>query len=122
MRIVYFYAKDGKKIGPLNREQLDDLHLDPNTLVWHYGLSGWIPYKNLPKQAVKEDEESPFDKFCAWLKGKKKTTVKAETPAKPIVEKPVEQFAETTEKPAVDKQEVVSAPVAQKSEEKSEKR
>lgn len=122
MKIVYFYAKDGKKIGPLNREQLDDLHLTPDTLVWHYGLSGWIPYKNLPKQAVKEDEESPFDKFCAWLKGKKKTTVKAETPAKPIVEKPVEQFAETTEKPAVDKQEVVSAPVAQKSEEKSEKR
>jgi len=119
MRIVYFYAKEGKKIGPLNREQLDDLHLDPNTLVWHYGLSGWIPYKNLPKQVVKEDEESPFDKFCAWLKGKKKTTVKAEVPAKPVVEKPVEQ-AETVETPVAESQEAVVQSVVQKSNNRNE--
>ena len=122
MRIVYFYAKDGKKIGPLSKEQLDDLHLAPDTLVWHYGLTCWIPYKNLPKQVVKEDEESPFDKFCAWLKSKQKTVIKAETLAKPVIEKPVEVVAETTAESVAENQEIISESVAQKSEEKSERR
>lgn len=77
MKIVYFYAKDGKKIGPLSREQLDDLHLTPETLVWHYGLTSWIPYKNLPKPIAKQDESSPFDNFLAWIKSKKKVCVPA---------------------------------------------
>jgi len=112
MKIVYFYAKDGKKIGPLNREQLDDLHLTPDTLVWHYGLTGWIPYKNLPKPVAKQDESSPFDTFCAWLKSKKKESApKAEFKPTPVVEtvkeEPVtsivsETPAEPIEKPIVD--------------------
>lgn len=78
MKIVYFYAKDGKKIGPLSKVQLDDLHLEPETLVWHYGLSGWIPYKNLPEQAVKKEEASPFDEFRTWLKNKKEKSIPME--------------------------------------------
>ena len=103
MRIVYFYAKDGKKIGPLSKEQLDDLHLAPDTLVWHYGLTGWIPYKNLPKQVVKEDEESPFDKFCAWLKSKKKEVdSKTEIKSAAITEIPAEaEMKDSLEEPIV---------------------
>lgn len=112
MRIVYFYAKDGKKIGPLSREQLDDLRLTPDTLVWHYGLTGWIPYKNLPKPVAPKDESSPFDKFLTWLKSKKKESApKVEVKPTPIVEtvkeEPVtptvsETPAEPVVKPVVD--------------------
>ena len=87
MKIVYFYAKDGKKIGPLSREQLDDLRLKPNTLVWHYGLTDWIPYKDLPKQEIKQEKPSLFDRVSAWLKSKKKESApKVEAQPTPVVE------------------------------------
>lgn len=97
MKIVYFYAKDGKKIGPLSREQLNDLHLTPDTLVWHYGLTGWIPYKNLPKPVAKQDESSPFDTLRAWIKSKKKESApKAEVKPVPVVETIKEELVVTT--------------------------
>jgi len=112
MKIVYFYAKDGKKIGPLSREQLDDLHLTPDTLVWHYGLTGWIPYKNLPKQVVQPDESSPFGNFLTWLKSKKKesaphaevqpTPVVGTTKEDPITPTVSDVPAESVVKPVVD--------------------
>lgn len=92
MKIVYFYVKDGKKIGPLNREQLDGLHLASNTLVWYYGLTDWIPYKDLPKKAPKQAKPSLFDSFRAWIKSKKKESApKAEVQPTPIVVTPQEK-------------------------------
>ena len=127
MKIVYFYAKDGKKIGPLSREQLNDLHLTPDTLVWHYGLTGWIPYKNLPKPVAKQDESSPFDTLRAWIKSKKKESApKAEVKPVPVVETIKEELVVTTMsevaaepivKPAID-----SETIAQKEQQQAVRR
>lgn len=127
MKIVYFYAKDGKKIGPLSRGQLNDLHLTPDTLVWHYGLTGWIPYKNLPKPVAKQDESSPFDTLRAWIKSKKKESApKAEVKPVPVVETIKEELVVTTMsevaaepivKPAID-----SETIAQKEQQQAVRR
>lgn len=85
MKIVYFYAKDDKKIGPLSREQLDDLHLDPNTLVWHYGLSGWIPYNSLPEEQKEAKEMKLLAGIRKWLNRKEEKTKESESSAESIV-------------------------------------
>ena len=70
MKLLYFYAKEGQKIGPLTREQLDDLHLAAETLVWHYGLSNWIPYQELKEEVEKSKKSSISERLSNYLKSK----------------------------------------------------
>ena len=39
---IYVF-RNGKQEGPYSREQLKDLGLTPDTLVWYEGLSEWMP-------------------------------------------------------------------------------
>lgn len=39
----YFYVESGLAKGPVSKEELEALGLPSETLVWYYGLEGWIP-------------------------------------------------------------------------------
>lgn len=39
----YFIAIKGKKKGPFTIEQLEDLKIYNNTLVWKEGMEAWLP-------------------------------------------------------------------------------
>lgn len=39
----YFYVEGGQTIGPVSKDELEALGLPPETMVWYYGLEGWIP-------------------------------------------------------------------------------
>jgi len=45
----WFYSANGKQIGPVSAEQLDELlrgrTIDGNTLVWHSGMTDWQPMR-----------------------------------------------------------------------------
>lgn len=39
----YFYVESGQTKGPLLKEDMEELGLPPETMVWYYGLEGWVP-------------------------------------------------------------------------------
>ena len=43
----YFYTDGNNKFGPYTIGALKFKNLEPNTLVWYYGLEEWIPFKNI---------------------------------------------------------------------------
>lgn len=51
MKALWFYMKDGKKVGPLTGQQLKDLvasgQLGQSDLVWKDGLIQWVRAKNI---------------------------------------------------------------------------
>lgn len=42
----YFYLENGAQKGPYKLEQLQRLNLKPDTMIWHAGLTEWIPARN----------------------------------------------------------------------------
>ena len=47
--IVYYYAEDGKPIGPLTLEALIQHKIDAETLIWKAGMKQWEPAKDIPE-------------------------------------------------------------------------
>jgi hypothetical protein len=49
---MYYYAVGQNQFGPVALEELPakGIHLD--TLIWHEGLEGWLPARNLPEVAA----------------------------------------------------------------------
>lgn len=47
----YWIAIDKKKTGPLTLADVRAMHLSPDTLVWHNGLSTWTTAGSLPELA-----------------------------------------------------------------------
>ena len=39
----YFYIESGQTKGPVSKEEVEALGLPSETLVWYFGLDGWIP-------------------------------------------------------------------------------
>lgn len=48
----WYYARNNKRVGPLSDAQIRELagsgNLDGTDLVWHPGLTGWIPATEIP--------------------------------------------------------------------------
>jgi uncharacterized RDD family membrane protein YckC len=47
----WFYAQNGQQIGPVAEAELPELVrtgvIQPETLVWHAGMTGWQPYSSI---------------------------------------------------------------------------
>jgi hypothetical protein len=43
----YFYTDGKNKFGPYSIGALKSKKLEPNTLIWYFGLEEWTPYKNI---------------------------------------------------------------------------
>lgn len=41
----YFLTINGQNIGPITAERVFDYPVTPETLIWHEGLTDWIPLK-----------------------------------------------------------------------------
>lgn len=39
----YFYVEGGQTKGPVSKDELEALGLPTETMVWYYGLEGWVP-------------------------------------------------------------------------------
>ena len=39
----YYVCIDGKQVGPVDRDRLQELNISPDTLVWYEGLEEWAP-------------------------------------------------------------------------------
>ena len=64
MDTKYYLAVNNKQEGPYNLQQLRDMNLDANTLVWYDGLDEWKKLSNLPilsSQLTKTETPPPFD-------------------------------------------------------------
>lgn len=69
----WFYAQDGKQIGPVDEGELDGLvrrgEIIASTLVWHGGLAGWKPYAEVRPTtglaAPPEPAPAPGERRCA---------------------------------------------------------
>lgn len=64
MDTKYYLAVNNKQEGPYNLQQLRDMNLDANTLVWYDGLDEWKKLSNLPilsAQLTKTETPPPFD-------------------------------------------------------------
>ncbi len=66
----WHYANNGQKFGPVTEEQL--LHLaqggviQPDTLVWHAGMTDWKPFRDAVPQAPPPVPADPYapKRFC----------------------------------------------------------
>lgn len=47
--LEYYYAKGGEKVGPITLEELKNLELNNDTLIWYEGLSDWAEIQNIPE-------------------------------------------------------------------------
>src|SRR5439155_27315510 len=65
---LWFYAVDGEQKGPVDvatlRKLVRDKTISPESLVWHAGMTDWIPAKDAPGVASPENppalqEEAP---------------------------------------------------------------
>lgn len=57
--IKYYYAKDGKQIGPYPFEEIGKLNLPSTTLIWHEGNTDWKPINSFQEfAALYENEKS----------------------------------------------------------------
>lgn len=45
----YWAIVNGTKVGPLSIEALGTYDITSDTMVWHRGLSQWIPARNVPE-------------------------------------------------------------------------
>lgn len=56
---LYFYEKNGNKVGPVPVDEMLQLKLCESTLVWKEGLSGWVAAKELPELSNSLLKEPP---------------------------------------------------------------
>ncbi len=49
---MYYYAVGQNQFGPVALEELPAKGIDLDTLIWHEGLEGWLPARNLPEVAA----------------------------------------------------------------------
>lgn len=64
MDTKYYLAINNKQEGPYSLQQLRDMNLDANTLVWYDGLDEWKKLENLPilsSQLSKTETPPSFD-------------------------------------------------------------
>lgn len=43
----YFYTENGNRFGPITYDQLKNVSIRPDTLVWFHGLDDWTPAREL---------------------------------------------------------------------------
>ena len=55
----YYYSLDENKIGPISLEQIRNLSISENTLVWKEGLTDWVKAKELPELIDYVSKEPP---------------------------------------------------------------
>ena len=62
---LWFYIKDGAKLGPVTtagiRQLVLDGRLDPGSKVWRKGMAGWLPMRALPEFADMAPPPPPSD-------------------------------------------------------------
>lgn len=60
MNQYYIYVNDNQE-GPFSLSELIDKKIEPNTLIWYSGLSGWLPAKEISelRQIIIETPPAP---------------------------------------------------------------
>lgn len=59
----YFLTINGQNIGPITAERVFDYPVTPETLIWHEGLTDWIPLKqdsSLFTEYINRNPEPPI--------------------------------------------------------------
>lgn len=49
MQPYWYVLVNDSQIGPLNFEEVRDLHITPSTMVWREGMSQWLPAMQVPE-------------------------------------------------------------------------
>ena len=67
----YYYAENGTSKGPFTLEEIRNLHLSPETLVWKVGLPQWVKLSDMPELYVEGNnvyvEDVPIDEERIWF-------------------------------------------------------
>lgn len=59
MNEIYFIAENGSSLGPYSKDELRNMGLSPDKMVWRKGLPAWVKLKDLPELADILIQESP---------------------------------------------------------------
>ncbi|MBO4232156.1 MAG: DUF4339 domain-containing protein, partial [Bacteroidales bacterium] len=70
---LYYYAENGEKFGPYTYQELLDLPIREDTLVWHKGLAEWVCANELGELACMfQTTPPPLPESAGYTRAKKK--------------------------------------------------